>query len=153
MRFKPNGWCHKNWEVGFSLNPTDLHLSKKANEFSPLKGGWNVNLFTFRPTELLIGYLLKDIRLCGATINFIWQGQMLQCCTPFTHSFIGRFFVRGQFGGWKDMKHSFIYCTASFRSYNPTVLFIAVSTWFCFWSWLYNSICENLVAGFKFWVW
>lgn len=57
--------------------------------------------------------------------------------TPFTHILLlAGFFVRGQFGSWKDMKHGFIYCTAGFRSYKAAVLFITVSTWFCSWSWL-----------------
>lgn len=32
------------------------------------------------------------------------------------------FFVRAQFGGWKDMRHCFNYCTASLRSYKATML-------------------------------
>lgn len=47
-------------------------------------------------------------------------------CYSVAHTilFIGRFFffVRAQFGGWKDMRHCFNYCTASLRSYKATML-------------------------------
>lgn len=57
------------WKSNFHL--TDVWGPKKPNSSSPLTDVGNVHVFTLSSTELLIGYLLKDVGLCEATINFL----------------------------------------------------------------------------------